>query len=126
MKTKVLLLILISIFICGSFYSCSGEDDDFGYSKLNNQENTIKFKVYSNTPGVPVKLSDFYFGTSLIIKDYWEGEFITKGWHTGFDASCEDETVLITGEIYVNGKLKLRREANRYLTLDLTIKGNPV
>ncbi|MDR2913484.1 MAG: hypothetical protein LBV74_01380 [Tannerella sp.] len=115
------LLIFISIFICGSFNSCSEEDDDGGYSKLKNQENTIKFKVYSNTPGVPITLSDFYFGR-LIIKDHWEGVFRTKDWGTNIEASCEDETVLITGEIYVNGELKLKKEGNRHLRLGLTIK----
>lgn len=113
MKINRITLILFS-FICIFFYSCSDDDDE--YLKRDNQENRITFKVRSNTPGVPITIDEFYGGV-LIIKDYWEGEYVTKRYGAQFTANCEDKTVLITGEIYVNGKLKLRRDGNGQVRL---------
>ncbi|MDR1501573.1 MAG: hypothetical protein LBT43_03860 [Prevotella sp.] len=110
-----LFFILLSIIFLTSFYSCSDEDDG-GYIKKENQENEIRFKVYSNTSGVPVTISEFYGGT-LVIKDYWEGGYVTKQYGAQFSVSCQDETVLLTGEIYVNGKLRLKKDGNKYIQL---------
>lgn len=101
-------------------YSCS-DDDDGGASKKEAQENEITFKVFSNTPDVPITISEFYGGT-LVIKNSWEGSYTTKRWATQFTATCKDETVLITGEIYVNGKLKMKREGNKYIQLIVDVK----
>lgn len=117
---KNLLIILLPFFICCLFSSCS-EDDDGGYSKKLNQENVIKFKVISNTLDAPVTISEFY-GGNLIIKNSWENEFVTKDYGTHFFATCENETVLMTGEIYVNGKLKLRKEGNKRIELSVNVK----
>ncbi len=123
MKLKKLAIILYTIVGC-CFLSCSKEDDDGGYSKLANQENKVEFKVYSNTIGVPIKLSGVGQSGYLTIKDYYEEQFVTKNWGAGFEARCDDPTVLMTGEIYVNGKLKSRIAANERLKISVTIKGN--
>ncbi|MUP36832.1 hypothetical protein [Labilibaculum euxinus] len=117
MKIKV-ILIFLSILVCGSFYSCSNEDDDGGYAKRRDQENTIKYKVSINTSDVPVSIRGIN-GLSLIIKDSWEGEYVTKKSLVQFEARCKDENVLITCEIYVNGKLRLKREGNAYVMLEI-------
>lgn len=111
---KGLVFILFSFFFCYTLISCS--DDDEGYSKRDNEENVVKFRVSSNTENVPIILSDFLGGT-ITIKNSWEGEFVTKGYGAHISAACEDETVLMTVEIYVNGKLKSRKEGNRYISL---------
>lgn len=112
MKSKI-SLILIPLFIGLCVLSCSDDDEPY---KKRDQENNIKFKVYSNTPEALIVISEFYGGT-LIIKDHWEGGYTTKQYGTQFSATCEDGTVLITGEIYVNGKLRLKRDGNKYIKL---------
>lgn len=120
MKAKIVFLLLLSSIFCGSFFSCS-EDDDGGYAKKQNKENTVLFKVYSNTPTAPITIQDIPEGY-LIIKDHWERQFVTKLYGAQFSASCDDKDVLITGEIYVNGKLLLKREGNRYISLNVDFK----
>ena len=119
MKISV-VFILLSILFGSVLDSCSG-DDDGGYEKEKNQENTVMFKVYSNTPGVPITVSGM--GDDKIIKDYWEGETVTKNAVVQICATCKDKTVLMTCEIYVNGKLKVRAEGNSYVLREYRIKG---
>jgi hypothetical protein len=119
MKIKNLFF-LLSLIICCSFSSCS-KDDDGGYSKKENQENVVKLKISTNTPGIPIKLN-CYFGQPLIIKDNWEKKYITKQYGAQLTATCDDNAVLITAEIYVNGKLRKRSEGNNYIMLGVDIK----
>jgi hypothetical protein len=113
---KKVFFLLVSMIICGSFYSCSGDDDD-----KEKQENAVKFKVYSNTKGVPITISGSY-GGQLIIKDYWERDYVTKQWVVELSATCEVETVLISCEIYVNGKLKERNDGNNHVRVSVRVK----
>ena len=110
MKLKFIIP-LLAVLICSTLHSCS--DDDVS---KDDQENEVTFKVISNTPEAPITISEF-LGEHLTIKDYWEGKYVTKKYSAQFSASCEDPEVLITGEIYVNGKLQLKREGNRYIQL---------
>lgn len=112
MKSKI-SLILISLFIGFCFLSCSDDDEPF---RKREQDNKVTFKVYSNTPDALIVISEFYGGT-LTIKGHWEGEYSTKQYATQFTATCKDETVLLTGEIYVNGELRLKQEGNKYIQL---------
>lgn len=120
MKTNINLT-LVYMFVFCILSSCS-RDYDGGYEKLNNQENEVVFKVYSNTLGVPIDLTGGKEGV-LTIKDYYEATWITKAWSVGITARCDDETVLITLEIYVNGKLKEKKSGNRYVRAGATLKG---
>jgi hypothetical protein len=115
-KQIVLFLFLIATF---SLQSCS--DDDYDYEKLENKENKVALKVYSNTPDVPVYVY-CWVESPFIIKNYWEGEFVTKAYQLAFDISCKEPTVLLTGEIYVNGKLRSRNEGNGYVGVGVTLK----
>jgi hypothetical protein len=119
MKLKNLAVILYTIIGC-CFLSCS-KDDDGGYSKLANQEHVIEYKLISNTSGTQMTISN-YNGIPLIINDHWEAKLVTKDYYAQFVARCDNDTTLMTGEIYVDGKLKLRREANSYLDLTVKIK----
>jgi hypothetical protein len=113
MKFQRVLGALFSILFFISFISCSKDDAD-----LENQENEIEYKVYSNTKGVPMTLEN-----GLIIKDYWSEKFVTKGWTAQIVVTCKDPTVLITAEIYVNGVLKAKGEKNSFLSIGYQIKG---
>lgn len=124
MKIKK-FLVLLPIIVGFCLFSCS-EDEDGGYSKLDNQVNKVEFKVYSNTADVPINIEGAPDSFYLTIKNYWNTTFTTKDWGTEFDARCSDPTVLITGEIYINGKLKLRKEANTLLHMYVVIKGEPI
>ncbi len=106
---RILMLVLLSVSIC-AFFSCGDDDYDGGEAKRNNQENTVKFKLTCNTQDVPVTL--YGWGDYLIIKNSWEGECVTKQYKVLFSAICRDETALLTGEIYVNGKLVNKAEGN--------------
>lgn len=110
------LLILLTVIICSSLSSCS-KDEDGGFSKHANEQHRVVLKVFSNTKGIP-----FSVQSGLIVKDYWESEYDTKESFTQINARCDDATVLLTGEIYVDGKLKLKSEANSYLILSASLK----
>lgn len=113
------LYFFLIVFILGGLSSCSDEDD---YKKLDNQVNTVTFKVYSNSPDVPVRLSDCC--PPLIIKGSWERTVQTTDYKVQIDARCDDENTLLTGEIYVNGRLKKKWEANGLLKFAVRLKGN--
>lgn len=73
-------------------------------------------KVYCNTKGVPVTINRFGGQKGyLIIKDYFEHTFTSEG-NGGITASCDDPEALITIEIYINGRLSVRKHGNRYLS----------
>jgi hypothetical protein len=120
MKLKSILGLLQIIICCAIFYSCS-EDADGGYSSKENRTNIVLLKVSTNTPGTPIRL-DCYFGQPLIIKDNWEEVYITKEYGAHLTATCDDSSVLITAEIYVNGKLKKKCEGNSYVMLGVDLK----
>jgi len=102
---KAIFTISFIIIFSLAFTGCYEEDD---WQKLENLEHRVKYVLYSNTEGVPVRLEQ-----GLIVKDYWESESVTKDFYTSFWARCDDPTVLMTAEIHVNGKLKARSQGNQ-------------
>lgn len=105
-------LLLVSV-MC--LFSCDEID-------IEEQENVVTYKVYSNTPDEPITISGAGC-LNLVIKDKWEKTERTKDFRTQLVAKCQDRNTLITGEIYVNGKLKKRSEANSHLIMGLRLKG---
>lgn len=97
-------------------FSCSDGID------IDEQENMVTYKVYSNTPDSPITMSGADC-LNLVIKDKWEKTILTKEFFAQIDATCKDRNTLMTGEIYVNGKLKMKREANSHLMMSIRIKG---
>lgn len=45
MKMKIIISVLLSFIICGSYCSCS-EDDEEKYYRIENQENKVTSKVH--------------------------------------------------------------------------------
>lgn len=79
----------------------------------DHKPQVVRVVLRTNTPGMPVRLSD---RDGLIVKDHWEyTRVLNYGEGTGVRASCEDPNTLLTGEIYVDGRLHSRKEKNRYL-----------
>lgn len=112
MKMKSILMILY-LLVCITLSSCVEED-------LNDKEHLVEYRVYSNTEGALISLTSY----SLTITDYWDKQFVTNGYYGQIVARCDDPTVLITAEIYVDGKLRAKMEKNSYLNLTHRIKGN--
>ncbi|MCH7403470.1 hypothetical protein ACFOUP_04725 [Belliella kenyensis] len=104
MKFKSILILFI-IFSCTILSSCESDDD---------KEYSVRKVVYSNTEGAQITLSDI----GLVIKDFWESSANYKSRsYAEVVAICDDPAVLITTEIYVNGKLRARKEGNGYVKI---------
>lgn len=117
MKTSF-FLVVFSIIFFNLLNSCS-RDYDGGFSKRANEEHEVILKVYSNSEGVPVTVQ-----TGLVIKDYWESKFVTKESFAQIIARCDDPTALLRAEIYVDGKLRVKDEKNRYLNISCYLKND--
>lgn len=113
-----LALASLSLFIFSA--SCSKEVD------IWEVENEVTYKFYTNTPGQPVVLMDCVEGPYLIVKENWERTIRTKNQYVGMDVTCEDPYTLLTCEIYVNGKLRRRKQGNRRVYISIVLKGNPI
>ena len=87
----------------------------------NSRKLLSRNKNYECIGGVSVRIYGYKSG-GLIIKDQWEGEFVTKDWEVQLVAYCNDKTALVTLEIYVNGKLKSRGEGNSYVAIGAKLK----
>ncbi len=96
-----------------------------GACSKEDTENTITVKFYSNSDTAPVYITGGGTGEPyLIVKKKWENTYTTENDCAGFDARCDDMEVLLTGEIYVNGKLKQRKYANGLLIVGYCMRGN--
>jgi len=113
---KAIFTISFIIIFSLAFTGCSDEDD---WQKIENLEHKVTIKLFSNTPGVPMTLVD-----GLVVKDYWEYEAITKNFYVNFIAYCDEPTVLMTAEIYVNGKLKASNQGNQRVEVGFRLKGD--
>ena len=85
-----------------------------GCSKGEKQA-LVKFVVRSNTPEAVVRVMTSFNNEPILIKSYWEKSglvTVESGTYVRIGASCKDPEVLLTTQIYVNGKLKAERDAN--------------
>ncbi len=117
MKTKFIFF-LFTVISCCILSGCEKEDE---YTKKKNKVNRVTLKVFSNDPCAPVTVYG-YETIGLVIRSKWEKEVFTKAWFTQLEAQCNDPTVLLTVEIYVNGKLKRRREDNGFAGITVKLK----
>lgn len=102
-KLAFLIAILSSVLVL----SCSSE----------NQDVYTKIVITSNTPDALIRISDH----KLVIKNRWEyNKVLSIAQSTGCTARCDDPTVLITGELYINNKLSVKKEANDFLSIGYT------
>lgn len=80
--------------------SCHDDDE---------KEYKIKYEVISNTAGAPI----YVYNWGITVKDYWCKEEVSdRSYSHGLKAQCDDPDVLITLNLYVNGKLQASREGN--------------
>ncbi|KGE14753.1 hypothetical protein [Sphingobacterium deserti] len=118
---NIRLLIHLLIILLGGFTSACSDDDE--YIDQRNKEHLVKVVVYSNTPDIPVLVDGVGpGGESIYIKNYWEKEVVSKSYATRIVATCEERTVLITIEIYVDGKLRATADGNSYVAAFAEIK----
>lgn len=113
--SKLNTILFISLFFC--FTACDKDED------LDSQENHVRVMVKSNSSEIPFTVQSQKHG-SLTVKEKWEFTETTKDYYGGISVSCADNTVLLSGKIYVNGKLKAERHANEYLDLTIRLKGD--
>ncbi|WP_132430934.1 hypothetical protein [Natronoflexus pectinivorans] len=113
MKANSISTLLLSVVFFITLFSCSKDD---------NGTNEVTLKVFSNTADVPIILMGGFPKEQLTIKDYYEECWHTDWGQTYVKARCDDETVLITIEVYINGKLKERGVGNGFLRVDFNIK----
>ncbi|WP_241276336.1 hypothetical protein [Belliella calami] len=109
MKPISIINIILLIF-CVNFSSCTEDSDNY----------KVEYKVYSNKKDIPIRLSS---PKVIIIKDYWEYQSIgIIGGTAQIEARCDDQNVLITCEIYINGKLKSKMDGNGFSTVRTRIE----
>lgn len=89
----------------------------FSFSSCSDDEHmTVKYVVRSNTPGAPIAVSYSHPRKELVIKDYWERTFVIElpqNHSVTFVGESEDPNVLITCELYIDGKLRAKEEGNK-------------
>ena len=113
--------LFLAVLFIGCLSSCSKEDLEV----LDEQENTVTCKVYGDIPDTSITISGGGISI-LIVKGSWEKIIKNKDYVAQIEAICEDQNNLLTAEIYINGKLKKRGEANGYLKIATAIKGSPI
>ena len=113
---KILFVLLLFITMAFSYSSCSKETD------LDEQKHRVEVRVKGDKEGVKIRM-DSYFGTPMYFTESFEGEFITDAYCLSFDVFCDEPYVLLTLEIYVDGKLKVKRYGNRMVKSVIRIKG---
>ena len=114
MRKNIFLLLLVTLI---SFVtSCSKETD------LDDQKHSVEYKIWTDDPNATVCMVS-YFGAPLYFKGSFEGQFVTDEYQLSFDARCDDPYVLMTLEIYVDGKLKQKLYRNHSLHTVIRIKG---
>ena len=88
-----------------------------GCSDKKEVVNDVRFTIEANTDQ-PVRIySPTDKGeTGTVIRKSYESSFKTGPTVFGIEASCDDETTLITIRVWVNGKLKREVSGNKYLT----------
>lgn len=104
MRIKLFFLLTL---IAGLFlFSSCGDDEHM----------TVKYVVRSNTAGAPIAVFYSHPRNNLVIKDYWERTFVVErpqNHSVTFVGESEDPNVLITCELYIDGKLRAKEEGNK-------------
>ncbi len=89
----------------------------FSFSSCSDDEHmTVKYVVRSNTPGAPIVVYYSHPRNKVVIKDYWERTFVIErplNAYVTCGGKSEDPNVLITCELYIDGKLRAKEEGNK-------------
>ena len=104
-KISVCLILLFSLLLC---HACSKDEPNLNIIRVQIEANSDEpIRVYG------IKDSG---ETGIVIKRYFEKTYETESKVFSIEAICEDENTLITIKLWVNGKLKINRSRNKYLT----------
>lgn len=104
-KISVCLILLFCLLLC---HACSKDDSNLNIIRVQIEANSDEpIRVYG------VKESG---ETEIVIKRYYEKTFETESKVFSIDARCKDENTLITIKVWINGKLKINRSGNKYIT----------
>lgn len=104
-KISVCLILLFSLLLC---HACSKDDSNLNIIRVQIEANSDEpIRVYG------IKDSG---ETGIVIKRYFEKTYETESKVFSIDARCEDENTLITIKVWINGKLKIDKFGNKYLT----------
>lgn len=104
-KISVCLILLFCLLLC---HACSKDDSNLNIIRVQIEANSDEpIRVYG------VKESG---ETGIVIKRYYEKTFETESKVFSIDARCKDENTLITIKVWINGKLKINRSGNKYIT----------
>lgn len=104
-KISVCLILLFCLLLC---HACSKDDSNLNIIRVQIEANSDEpIRVYG------VKESG---ETGIVIKRYYEKTFETVSKVFSIDARCKDENTLITIKVWINGKLKINRSGNKYIT----------
>lgn len=117
MKKKIIwfLLPLISL---GLFQSC-GDD-----VSLEDQENYIEYRIYSDTPDSQLYVDATGIdGYGVYVRNSFEKALTTKDFFAVIKVKCDDPKALISVELYVNKKLRVKTENNSYVFVSERLKG---
>lgn len=104
-KISVCLILLFCLLLC---HACSKDDSNLNIIRVQIEANSDEpIRVYG------VKESG---EIGIVIKRYYEKTFETESKVFSIDARCKDENTLITIKVWINGKLKINRSGNKYIT----------
>lgn len=104
-KISVCLILLFCLLLC---HACSKDDSNLNIIRVQIEANSDEpIRVYG------VKESG---ETGIVINRYYEKTFETESKVFSIDARCKDENTLITIKVWINGKLKINRSGNKYIT----------
>lgn len=104
-KISVCLILLFCLLLC---HACSKDDSNLNIIRVQIEANSDEpIRVYG------VKESG---ETGIVIKRYYEKTFETESKVFSIDARCKDENTLIIIKVWINGKLKINRSGNKYIT----------
>lgn len=107
MKTNFSLsVLLLALTAALTLPSCSDDDDPEPTKKLVRFELTV----------TPASKLAIYYGRQVTAYGDWEYEFYTDNVsNVWFDCTSYNDTALLVGKIYIDGKFAVMAQGNRYV-----------
>lgn len=110
---KKILLFLVAVLSCASFYSCNDNDED--------NTNVVRYQVSISDPTVRAGFTGIGNGP-ISIYDGWEYEEETDADKLDIWVSTSEEEVIVTLKVYVNNKLKFVKQNKRAVYAYIVIR----
>ena len=99
---KIFFLVILTCYAC---------------SKDTPSVNRVRVEVEANSDE-PVRIYGTNSGSEngIIIRKHYDTSFVTDAVVFSIDARCKDENTLIRIKVWVNGRLKVQKDGNKYVT----------